>query len=110
VDFVCSGDTRFGEGVLAMMERTQIECHACGCVMTVEFDMSLNGNHVVECACGHQHCRVVKDGKVTDIRWDQRNGVTYNMNVIFTSSTASNSTADIFLNCSWSSSTSVYSA
>jgi len=33
-----------------------------------------DGNHVIECPwCGHHHCRVVKDGKVTEDRWTSRN-------------------------------------
>jgi len=32
---------------------------------------------VLECPnCGHEHCRVVKGGIITDERWDQRNGPT----------------------------------
>lgn len=45
-------------------------------------DLSLNGNHVLKCPnCGHEHCRVVKDGVITDIRWDQRNSFNNNTSV-----------------------------
>lgn len=58
--------------------RQEIHCHACGKFVQCRLDMALNGNHVIECPeCGHEHCRVVKDGRITDIRWDQRNGPTY---------------------------------
>ena len=47
-------------------------------------DMSLNGNHVLTCPkCGHQHCQVVVDGKITEDRWQSRN-----MNVIYVSPTS----------------------
>ena len=53
-------------------------CHDCRRDFTVELDMDLDGNHVFECPhCGHEHCRVVKDGVVTGDRWDQRNGPVY---------------------------------
>ena len=37
------------------------------------FDLGLNGNHVIVCPCGHEHCRVVKNGRITSTRWDSRN-------------------------------------
>lgn len=58
---------------------TQIYCHECDGSFTVDFDESINGNHVVPCPkCGHEHCRVIENGVVTDFRWDRRNGPTYN--------------------------------
>lgn len=46
-------------------------------------DLELDGNHVLNCPnCGHQHCRVVKKGEITDIRWDRRNGPTYQISLI----------------------------
>ena len=58
-----------------MREVTEWYCHDCGGYIRVALDMSVNGNHVVDCPkCGHEHCRVVKDGKVTGDRWERRNG------------------------------------
>lgn len=53
--------------------RTDMHCHQCSKGFVAELDFSLNGNHVVECPrCGHEHCRVIKDGKITGDRWDSR--------------------------------------
>ena len=52
-------------------------CHNCGSLMRFELDMGLNGNHIINCPeCGHEHCRVIKDGKVTGDRWGDRNAPT----------------------------------
>jgi len=57
-----------------MIERQELYCHACGKYVQFDIDLSLNGNHVLECPeCGHEHCRVVQNGKITGDRWDQRN-------------------------------------
>ena len=55
--------------------RQELYCHACDGYVQFIVDLSLNGNHVLHCPnCGHEHCRVVRDGVITDIRWDSRNG------------------------------------
>lgn len=57
-----------------MDEVQELHCHACGRYVQFRLDLSINGNHVLNCPnCGHEHCRVVHDGKITDIRWDSRN-------------------------------------
>lgn len=57
------------------IERQELHCHDCNKYVQFDIDLSLNGNHVLECPnCGHEHCRVVKDGIITSERWDQRNG------------------------------------
>ena len=67
-------------------------CHACDKNISFTLNGSLNGNHIIRCPnCGHEHCRVIKDGKVTGDRWDQRNGnlqTYYSTNTYLTSSTA----------------------
>lgn len=69
-----------------MIERQEIHCHSCDRFVHFDLDLSLNGNHVLHCPnCGHEHCRVVQEGRITDVRWAQRNGPTYR---ISTSSTA----------------------
>jgi len=53
--------------------RTDMHCTECSKSFIAQLDMSLEGNHVIECPyCGHEHCRVVTSGKVTGDRWDTR--------------------------------------
>lgn len=53
------------------MQRTDMFCHDCGKNFVAQLNYSLDGNHTVECPyCAHHHHRVIKDGKVTDVRWD----------------------------------------
>ena len=60
------------------IKRQELFCHNCNNYVQFDLDLSLEGNHILSCpVCQHEHCRVVKDGKVTDIRWDNRNGQTY---------------------------------
>jgi hypothetical protein len=60
-----------------MVERQEIHCHNCDNYVRFDIDTDLNGNHVLNCPkCGHEHCRVVKDGRITGDRWDSRNGMT----------------------------------
>jgi hypothetical protein len=55
-------------------EKQELHCHNCNRYVQFEIDLELNGNHVLACPnCGHEHCRVVKDGIITDVRWGQRN-------------------------------------
>lgn len=56
----------------------RIYCHACGRHVRFSLDLGLEGNHVLRCpTCAHEHCRVVKNGRVTNDRWASRNGPTY---------------------------------
>lgn len=65
---------------MARRRRQELHCHACGRYVQFVCDLSLDGNHVLNCPnCGHEHCRAVKDGIITDIRWDQRNGPTWHI-------------------------------
>lgn len=58
-----------------MIERQELHCHDCGKYIQFDIDLEIDGNHVLECPfCKHQHCRIVQKGKVSDIRWDNRNG------------------------------------
>lgn len=55
--------------------RTTFTCTECRKGIVALIDYSINGNHVVECPhCGHQHGRVVADGRITDDRWTSFNG------------------------------------
>jgi hypothetical protein len=85
------------------IEKQEIHCHECQMYVRFELDMAMNGNHVLNCPnCGHEHCRVVKNGKITDVRWDQRNGPTYNVSqytITYTATTAT--TSDYFIYDAW---------
>jgi len=101
------------------VERQELWCHDCENYVQFDVDLSLNGNHVLECPkCGHEHCRVVKDGVISDIRWDSRNGPTiwatnanWSNTSNYTSYSASSlgagggSTANVFLYQAWTNST-----
>jgi DNA-directed RNA polymerase subunit RPC12/RpoP len=52
-----------------------MSCTNCGGGFIAELDFAIDGKHVVECPrCGHEHCRVIKDGEITEARWEHRNG------------------------------------
>lgn len=69
--------------------RQEIHCHECDRYVQFEIDMDLDGNHVFNCPkCGHEHCRVVKNGEITEERWDRRNRNTYTIRVSSWSSTS----------------------
>lgn len=75
-----------------MIERQELHCHNCNRYVQFDVDLELTGNHVLSCPnCGHEHCRVVRDGIITDERWDSRNGpMSYTVSAAsITSSTAS---------------------
>lgn len=58
-----------GEGPV----RTDMNCTECGKNFIAQLDFSVEGNHIIECPyCGHEHCRVIKYGKVTGERWCSR--------------------------------------
>ena len=87
------------------IERQEIYCHNCGKYVQFDINVSLNGNHVLPCpVCGHEHCRVVKDGEITGERWAQRNGPTIQVTTrTVTYSIQSNVSTD-FASASWGSS------
>lgn len=54
--------------------RTDLYCHECNKTFVAELDFDINGKHVVECPhCQHEHCRYIKDGFISDERWEGRN-------------------------------------
>lgn len=80
-----------------MIERQELYCHGCGKYVQFNLDLELDGNHVLECPnCGHEHCRVVKNGKITDIRWDSRNGLPTHAVSSYTITVSSNSTFNYY--------------
>ena len=51
--------------------RTDMSCTECSKGFIALLDYDIDGNHVVECPhCGHEHCRVIKSGKITEDRWN----------------------------------------
>lgn len=92
-----------------MKSKQELHCHACNKYVQFEIDLSLNGNHVLNCPnCGHEHCRVVKKGVITGDRWDSRNGpaiwtnaTTYTSTSIYTSS----GTSSIYIYQAWADTT-----
>ncbi len=100
-----------------MKIRSELWCHDCDNYVQFTLDDELNGNHLIKCPkCGHEHCRVIKDGKVTSDRWDSRNGqrqqIFYAANISYSSSSTeitydSNTTTtggSSYLYSSWSNS------
>lgn len=58
------------------MERQELWCHDCERYVQFDVDIHLDGEFLIRCPnCGHEHCRIVRDGRITDIRWSQRNNV-----------------------------------
>jgi DNA-directed RNA polymerase subunit RPC12/RpoP len=55
--------------------KTDLHCHECAKGFIALLDYRIDGNHIIECPhCGHEHCRVIKDGTVTGDRWSSRYG------------------------------------
>lgn len=70
-----------------MLEKQELYCHDCGNYVQFDIDIEMNGNHILKCPkCGHEHCRVVKDGVITSDRWDSRNpnDAIYATNITYT--------------------------
>ena len=90
-------------------ERHELHCHACDKYVRFNMDLSVDGNYKIDCPnCGHDHYRVVRNGKVTDNRWGQSASQqwvslpgTFYMNTMTATSTSGNS----FLADSWSNTT-----
>jgi hypothetical protein len=80
------------------IERQELHCHGCNGYVQFDIDVELDGNHVLHCPrCGHEHCRVVRDGVITGIRWDVRHGPTYQVstgNVTYTTASTWDSCTD----------------
>jgi DNA-directed RNA polymerase subunit RPC12/RpoP len=108
-----------------MLEKQELYCHNCGNYVQFDIDIELNGNHVLNCPnCGHEHCRVVKDGVITDDRWDSRNNTysvtqtswttvsTFNTYLSGTSNNnvVNNDSAKVFLYQAWMNNTSISSS
>ena len=61
-----------GDGI----ERTDVYCTECHKTFIGTIDFGIEGNHIIICPyCGHEHCRVVKSGKITEDRWSSKAGL-----------------------------------
>ncbi len=88
-------DEEFPDHVEERIESQELHCHACGQYVQFRLDMNMNGAHVLNCPnCGHEHCRIVENGRITGDRWGQRNGAHMTIAVAgATTSTASTFTS-----------------
>lgn len=69
-------------------DKQELWCHECESYVQFPIDLSLDGNHVLNCPkCGHEHCRVVENGRITSTRWDSRNR-TYSISAYADSTTS----------------------
>jgi DNA-directed RNA polymerase subunit RPC12/RpoP len=56
------------------IELQELYCHNCGRYVQFPIDLSMSGSYVLNCPkCGHEHCRIVRDGVITDDRWASSN-------------------------------------
>lgn len=91
-----------------MKERQELWCHECNKYVQFDIDVSLNGNHVIKCPdCGHEHCRVVENGIITEVRWDSRN---VNMQAHNTYTTTGMTTSTVSTYNTYTGSTNAYSS
>lgn len=52
----------------------ELYCHNYENYVQFKIDTTLNGRHVLNCPkCGHEHCRYVLNGVISEQRWDSRN-------------------------------------
>jgi hypothetical protein len=87
-----------------MKEMTEFYCHWCNGYIRIALDFEFDGNHVIICPkCKHEHCRVIKDGKVTSDRWQSRNQTfTYRVTTAnYFLASASDSNANVFISQAW---------
>lgn len=55
--------------------KTVFNCTECSKGIVALLDYTITGNHIVECPhCGHEHCRVIEGGRITEERWSTRYG------------------------------------
>ena len=85
--------------------RTDMNCTECSKNFVGTIDFSVDGNHIIICPyCGHEHCRVIKNGTITDDRWDSRMQSTETMTQRVWSSESGKiktSSASMFLRQKW---------
>jgi DNA-directed RNA polymerase subunit RPC12/RpoP len=61
--------------------RTNAHCTECQKTFIAELNFDIEGNHIIICPhCGHEHCRTIKNGIITEDRWDTKQ---HNPNMIY---------------------------
>lgn len=85
--------------------RTDLHCHECDGDFLAVIDLALTGNHIIHCPhCGHEHCRLVVNGRVTEERWSSRHGridVAARDTIALRSQPVTSGTAAAFLRDRW---------
>lgn len=93
------------------IERQELYCHGCGGYVQFNLDLSVDGNYVLHCPkCGHDHYRVVKNGKITDERWGQSQSqirIVSSITYTTTSTYSTTTSCSNFLYTSWMNTTTV---
>ncbi len=57
-------------------ETQELHCHNCNCYVQFKIDTEQNGNHEIRCPnCGHIHYRLVVNGIITELRWNNNNAL-----------------------------------
>ena len=90
-------------------EKQELHCHECNKYVQFDIDPDMDGDYIIPCPnCGHEHCRVVDNGTVTDERWGHRNGfitifsaTVSNISIMNYSITSTSAGIDYFLADSW---------
>ena len=53
-----------------MNEAQELHCHSCNRYVQFSLDLSVDGDYRLDCpSCGHDHYRIVVNGKITERRW-----------------------------------------
>jgi hypothetical protein len=71
----------------------ELSCHNCQMYIQFDLDFEQDGCHTIKCPnCGHEHYRVVRNGRITSDRWASSQqqyiitNATYSLNSTSTSS------------------------
>lgn len=92
--------------------RQEIWCHNCNNHVQFTLDISLSGNFRLHCPnCMHEHRRMVRDGVITEGRWDVSatalNSATSNITYTQYSSYNTTGSATSWLANSWANTSSI---
>ena len=75
-------------------DKQEIFCHGCSRFVQFILNFEIDGQYQIDCPnCGHEHFRVIRDGRITDDRWRSSMGNVYTQVYGSTSSVNSTTTA-----------------
>lgn len=58
----------------------EFNCYECSHYLYPRMNMELDGNYVVNCPnCGHKHYRTIKDGYITDTRFNENSSMKHEL-------------------------------